>query len=248
MEEHPMASLNLTPEYRQLSALMQSRRSMRSFKKQELDDDTIRLLVDTVRYAPSAGNAQLWEFIVVRDPEKKKAIGDYYVQQLGPKQEIEKLRERGLWFSGENPLPTPAAPFVDAGALIVVAGDPRLQDAYWYRVKLDKGHQHMVSSLANVVLSLHLTAASLGLGSHYVSDTASPDMQSKIKALLGIPDPLWCYETIPVGFAEFSPSNRYVREVDDIVHWDQFDKSRLKTDRQVIDHIIDKIRPKKKKA
>jgi hypothetical protein len=28
---------------------------------------------------------------------------------------------------------------------------------------------------------------------------------------------------------------------------DQFDKSRLRTDRQVIDHIIDKIRPKKKK-
>jgi nitroreductase len=248
MKEHPMASANLTPEYRQLSALMQSRRSMRGFKKQEIDDDTIRLLVDTVRYAPSAGNAQLWEFIVVRDPEKKKAIGDYYVQQLGPKQEIEKLRERGLWFSGENPLPTPAAPFVDAGALIVVAGDPRMQDAYWYRVKLDKGHQHMVSSLANVVLSLHLTAASLGLGSHYVSDTASPDMQSKIKALLGIPDPLWCYETIPVGFADFAPSNRYVREVDDIIHWDQFDKSRLKSDRQVIDHIIDKIRPKKKKA
>ena len=39
-----------------------------------------------------------------------------------------------------------------------------------------------------------------------------------------------------------------VGNVDDIVHWDQFDKSRLKTDRQVIDHIIDKIRPKKKKV
>ena len=37
-----MSSPNLTPEYRHLSALMQSRRSMRSFKKQELDDDTIR--------------------------------------------------------------------------------------------------------------------------------------------------------------------------------------------------------------
>jgi hypothetical protein len=73
-------------------------------------------------------------------------------------------------------------------------------------------------------------------------------MQSKIKALLNIPDPLWCYETIPVGYADFAPSNRYVREVDDIVHWDQFDKSRLRTDRQVIDYIIQKLRPKKKKA
>ena len=190
---------------------------------------------------------QLWEFIVLRDPEKKKAIGDYYVKQLSPKQEVEPLRERGLWFSGENPLPTPAAPFVDAGALIVVAGDPRMQDAYWYRVKLDKGHQHIrCRPLANVVLSLHLTAAALGLGSHHLSDTASPEMQWKIKALLGIPDPPWCYQTIPVGHADFAPSNRYVREVEDIIHWDRFEKSRVRNDREVIDHIIDKLRPKKR--
>jgi nitroreductase len=146
-----------------------------------------------VRYAPSAGNSQPWDFIVVRDPEMKKKIADVYVRQLASKQRIEQLRERGLWFSGENPLPEPKAPFADAGAFIVITGDPRTQDAYWYRVKLDKGHQHMVSSLANVVFSLHLTAAALGLGSHYVSDTASPEMSAHIKSFLNIPDPLWPY-------------------------------------------------------
>jgi len=243
-----MAMANLTPEYQHLRDLMQARRSMRGFRPEPLDDDTIRLLVDTVRYAPSAGNGQPWDFIVVRDQAMKNEIADLYARQLDSKLRIEKLRERGLWFSGENPLPEPKAPFRDAGALIVITGDPRLQDAYWYRVKLDKGQQHMVSSLANVVYSLHLAAASLGLGSHYVSDTASPEMQATLKSLLNIPDPLWCYETIPVGFAEFAPTSRHVREVEDIVHWEKFDESRLKTDRQVIDYIIQKLRPKKKKA
>jgi hypothetical protein len=65
-------------------------------------------------------------------------------------------------------------------------------------------------------------------------------------ASVSIPDPLWCYETIPAGYADFAPSNRYVREIDDIIHWDQFDKARLRNDREVIDYIIEKLRPKKK--
>jgi len=242
-------SANLTPDYEKFRDLLQARRSMRGFHPgQTIDDDTIKLLVDTVRYAPSAGNSQPWDFIVVRDPEMKKKIADVYVRQLASKQRIEQLRERGLWFSGENPLPEPKAPFVDAGAYIVITGDPRTQDAFWYRVKLDKGHQHMVSSLANVVFSLHLTAAALGLGSHYVSDTASPEMSAHIKSFLNIPDPLWPYETIPVGYADFAPSNRYVREVEDIIHWDSYDMSRYRSDREVVDHIITKLRPKKKKG
>jgi nitroreductase len=239
---------NLTQEYENFRNLMQARRSMRGFRPEPIDDDTVRLLVDTVRFAASAGNAQPWDFIVVRDTKTKNEIADLYERQLDSKFRIEQLRERGLWFSGENPIPAPKAPFRDAGVHIVITGDPRLQDAYWYRVKMDKGQQHMVSSLANVVFSLHLTAAALGLGSHYVSDTASPEMQATLKSILGIPDPLWCYETIPVGYADFAPSNRYVREVEDIVHWDRYDMSRYRSDRQVVDYIIEKLRPKKKKA
>ena len=41
-------------------------------------------------------------------------------------------------------------------------------------------------------------------------------------------------------------ASRTIREVDDIIHWDQFDKSRLRTDHQVIDYIVEKLRPKKK--
>jgi len=237
----------MTPQYEEFRALMTARRSMRKFRKEPLGDDMIRLLIDTVRHAPSAGNGQPWDFIIVRDQKMKNEIADLYVRQLDSKYRIEQLRQpRGLWFYGENPLPPPDAPFRDAGALIVVTGDPRLQDAYFYRVKLDKGHQHMVSSLANIVMSIHLAAASLGLGSHYVSDTASPEMQATLKALLGIPEPLWCYETIPVGYADFAPSSRYIRDVDDIAHWDKYDMSRHKSDSQVIDYICQKLRPKKK--
>jgi hypothetical protein len=39
-----------------------------------------------------------------------------------------------------------------------------------------------------------------------------------------------------------------VREVEDIIHWETYDMKRARTDREVVDHIITKLRPKKKKG
>ncbi len=235
-----------TPAYAAFSDLMQTRRSIRRFRPDPVDDETIKLLIDTVRHAPSAGNAQPWDFIVVRDKEMKEKIREIFVEQLRPKYKMEQLRDRGLWFTGARPIPEPAAPFCDAPVLIVVTGDPRLQDAYWYRVKLDKGHQHMVSSLATIVYSMHLACASLGLASHYVSDTASPDMQTHLRSFLGYPEPLWAYEMIPIGYADMTVSNRFVHESEDFVHWEKYDISRHRSDQEIKEHIMKKIRPQPK--
>ncbi len=45
------------------------RRSIRAFKKEPLPDFMIRRILEAGRYAPSAGNAQPWKFIVVKSPE-----------------------------------------------------------------------------------------------------------------------------------------------------------------------------------
>lgn len=45
------------------------RRSIRAFKKEPLPDFMIRRILEAGRFAPSAGNAQPWKFIVVKSPE-----------------------------------------------------------------------------------------------------------------------------------------------------------------------------------
>jgi nitroreductase len=45
------------------------RRSIRAFKKDPLPDFMIRRILEAGRFAPSAGNAQPWKFIVVKSPE-----------------------------------------------------------------------------------------------------------------------------------------------------------------------------------
>lgn len=45
------------------------RRSIRAFKKEPLPDSMIQRILEAGRFAPSAGNAQPWKFIVVKSPE-----------------------------------------------------------------------------------------------------------------------------------------------------------------------------------
>ncbi len=64
------------------------RRSIRAFKKDPLPDFMIRRILEAGRFAPSAGNAQPWKFIVVKSPEilaemEKDAI---------------KMTKRMMWF------------------------------------------------------------------------------------------------------------------------------------------------------
>jgi len=51
-----------------------SRRSVRRFLKKDVDDNMIGLMLYMATQAPSAGNCQEWEFVVVRDEEIKKKL------------------------------------------------------------------------------------------------------------------------------------------------------------------------------
>jgi nitroreductase len=50
------------------------RRSIRKFLKDCVAEESLLSIVEAGRWAPSAGNCQPWRFIIVTDPETKKAI------------------------------------------------------------------------------------------------------------------------------------------------------------------------------
>jgi nitroreductase len=53
---------------------IRSRRSVRAFTREAVFDSEIEKLLDAARWAPSAGNIQPWEFIIVREPTIKKGL------------------------------------------------------------------------------------------------------------------------------------------------------------------------------
>ena len=55
----------------ELMNAIKERRSIRKFKKDAIDDKIMEKIVEAGIWAPSAGNLQSWEVIMVKNPEIK---------------------------------------------------------------------------------------------------------------------------------------------------------------------------------
>jgi nitroreductase len=53
-----------------------SRRSVRAFKPDDVDDKLIGVMLYAAIHAPSAGNIQEWHFVVIKDETKRKRLAD----------------------------------------------------------------------------------------------------------------------------------------------------------------------------
>lgn len=53
---------------------IKTRRSVRAFTAQQVTDEQVEKLIDAARWAPSAGNIQPWDFIIVRDSATKQGL------------------------------------------------------------------------------------------------------------------------------------------------------------------------------
>ena len=58
-----------------------TRRSVREFEKKPIDDKLIGVILYAGTHAPSAGNIQEWEFVVVKDEEQKKKLAKAALEQ-----------------------------------------------------------------------------------------------------------------------------------------------------------------------
>jgi len=53
---------------------IKTRRSVRNFLNRPVNEDQITQILEAGTYAPSSGNVQNWEFIIVKDKKRKKEI------------------------------------------------------------------------------------------------------------------------------------------------------------------------------
>jgi nitroreductase len=210
--------------------VLRSRRSIRSgfLKDVPVPDEYIDKILEAARWAPSAGNSQPWEFLVIRDSQTRDKIVDLYKSQMRDKLEIEQVTR------GQRSFVDAGIDFRHAPVHVLVLGDPRTNDAYPMRTKLDKWESHFHGSLANCVIQMLLTAEVLGLSSSYISDVASPYLSVMLKSLLGIPEPLQLYHLLPIGFAKRSPTIRHPRRaLEEMVHHERYDRSKFRGDAEL---------------
>src|SRR5437899_10173973 len=55
-----------------------SSRALRRFRSDPVPDEVLAAILEAAIQAPSAGNGQNWLFVVVRDHEQRRRLGDIY--------------------------------------------------------------------------------------------------------------------------------------------------------------------------
>ena len=137
---------------------IRDRHSVRTFQKDEVSDDEIRILLHAANAAPSAHNQQAWRFIILRG-EKKNELAQLVTAQSAS-------------------FPRPAAALLRMGAksimsapvVIAVAntGDLIRHGTELFKVEQEVAHDFFrtmeIQSSAAAVENLLLAATSLGLG------------------------------------------------------------------------------------
>lgn len=114
------------------------RRSVRRFLREDIPDEVVTALMDVMRWAPSAGNRQPWEFVVVRDEGIKKRVAEAAYGQM---------------FIAEAPV------------VIVVCADPRRSAARYGDRGINL---YCIQDTAAATQNLHLAAVEMNLGTCWV--------------------------------------------------------------------------------
>lgn len=62
--------------------VFRARRSIRAYTQEDVSEEDLMRILEAARWAPSAGNIQPWEFIVIRKPEIKRALARAALNQM----------------------------------------------------------------------------------------------------------------------------------------------------------------------
>jgi nitroreductase len=219
--------------YESFLELAKKRRSYWEFNSNPVPDDYIEKIVDAARWAPSGFNSQPWEFVVIKEQALKDRIVDI-IGGAGPSRPVK-----------DSPPPAPKPGMKDpmgfktAPVFIILFGDPRVRN-YGPPGLQDndkKWLETFVSSLAIPFQYMHMAATSLGLASKWVSGAAFPDAEHKIKGLLGVPDEFVVYDMMALGYSDFEPKPKKMRELKEVLHYDMCGEGEFRTEAQIKEYF-----------
>jgi nitroreductase len=224
-------------DYENFLKLVKTRRTIRKFKTDPVPDEYVEKIIEAGRWAPSGGNSQPWDFIVIKDKEIKDRIVDIVNEHNEYSHKVELTREEDLRFPTVSSLAREPG-YKNAPVFIIFCGDPRTKEAYPLLTMLTRGDSHFASSLASAFLYMALAATTLGLGSQWVSATGHPFVKCLLKELLGIPQKLEIYDMMAVGYPAYQPKPRLVREMTEMVHYGRYDKAKYRSDEEIRGFIV----------
>ena len=186
----------------ELSDVIASRRSIRKFMQEDISADTIRLLLDAARLAPSGSNLQPARFVVAQSPAAKETLSRYTPYKFIAKasvifvccadltamttrdKRVGELLNEGVFEGVDIDMNDPAAtsPVMDNAAV----------------------KAYLSMNVAIAIEHIVLKAVDLGLGSCWLGRFD----RDKLKEYLTLDESIYPVVLLPVGHPDQSPKER----------------------------------------
>lgn len=201
--------------YETLLRVIKSRRSIRRYDSRSVPQEDLIRILEAARWAPSGANIQPWAFIIVQEPERRRAIADLLIE------EGQYLREKDPRFPAYDRRYHLSVPMY-----LVIACDGRAKRAFPQTEPFPVDIT-LYMSVSAAIAHIHLAAASLGLGTVWY--TVERPTEVKLKALLDVPDAFFIPSLTPLGYPLQRRSSAR-RPLERIVHRERFDPAKARDD------------------
>jgi nitroreductase len=192
-------------------------RAMRYLRSEPVPDELIDKLIWAATRAPSPGNSQGWDFVIVKDPDKKRRIGDAIWSVFGSRwpdsfDDLPKSQARTM--RGAYHL---AKSLADSPVIILVCGEVIYPPGA-------ESEAFVWSTAFPAAQNILVAARALGLGTVFTTfqNLAAP----AIRDVLDIPSEVRMAAMIPVGWPDrpFGPVTR--EPIERFIHRDGWQGSR----------------------
>lgn len=178
----------------EILSLIQSRRSIRKYKAKPVEDEKIKIMLESARLAPSGGNTQPWNFIIVRSDKKKE--------------QLVKASHNQKWM-------------LQAPVFIVCVADARMRLKNQNEIVFDEDSpeselKKIIRDTTISVEHLVLQAVSIGFSTCWVAYFKQKD----IRPLLNIPSDKYVISIVVVGYGDENPPPRPRKPLKEMVHFE----------------------------
>jgi 5,6-dimethylbenzimidazole synthase len=197
---------------------IRKRRSVRVYKSGKVTDKQLETILEAARWAPSGANTQPWEFVATRDREKMKRCREIFYNEWKQRKLEDPVNYRGLtkYYVG------------DAAVLVLVCGDPRTMQVYLTTRRPGDREKLFQASVASAVEQMMLAAASMGLGTVWVS--VREEIEPELRELFKVPQPIRLLWVVPIGHARFWPGAKPRRKTSDFTHYESYDPEKIRSE------------------
>ena len=175
------------PEPMGLFEAIDSQRTLRYIKPDPVPPEYLKRILDAAVKAPSGGNSQPWEFVVVQNAGLKKSLAELY---------------RRAWTDAEQGQPPPpdTRSHRSARHLMEHMADAPVMIVACLRVDGREPGLYEGSSIYPAIQNMLLAARGLGLAS--VPTNGWAKYEPELRAVLGIPSNYRAAALLPIGFPD----------------------------------------------